>query len=202
MRSLVLFFIVSLLVLAPAAANAQVAQAPLDPATAQTVLPVIDDAQVLDATKPRPAKVTRYTGACRKLPTSNPFVAAFRATCRAEGDAFSASLVLPTCKSAPRCRIRLKRYATDLGRQARTFRRLNVVIKTAVTGTECRSVLRKPKAVLLTVTRLRSAATRLAAATLVGGARVNRGISRFYAIDRAPLLDHRGQLDGFRASCL
>ena len=55
------------LVLGAGTAVAQTAPAPppLAPARVTLLLPVIDYSQVLDATKPVPAKLSRYTAACR-----------------------------------------------------------------------------------------------------------------------------------------
>lgn len=187
------------------AAQAQTTtSAPLTDRQANALLPVIDYSQILDATKPSPVKLSRFTGACRKLPLNDRLIAAFRATCRAEGDAFTAGLRVPACRSADRCRARLNRYANDLGKQALASRRWNGVIKTEVTDTDCRQVLRLSAAVLKTITTLQKAARNVIKAIDTGGSAkaVNVAVARFYGVSRAPLLDHRGRLDSFRAACV
>lgn len=175
---------------------------PLPPATEAAIYPVIDYAQILDAGKPDPAKISRYTSACRKLTPSNRLIATYRAVCRAEGDAFTAGLRLPNCRSSARCSARLTRYASDLDRQASASRKFNAALKSGVTDTDCRSSLRVSAAVLSTAMRLRKAASALVKSINGGTAKsVNDGVARFYGIDRAALLDHRGRLDQFRAAC-
>jgi predicted nucleic acid-binding protein len=175
---------------------------PLTDRQSNALLPVIDYAQILDASKPSPVKLARYTGACRKLPLTDKLIAAFRATCRAEGDAFTAGLRLPNCRSTDRCRVRLTRYVSDLGKQAVAARRWNVVIKTAIPDTDCRRVLRTSSAILRTIARLQSGAKAVVTAISTGSTdRVNAAVARFYGIDRSALLDHRGRLDSFRAAC-
>lgn len=187
-----------------AAAQAQTTSpAPLTDRQSNALLPVIDYAQILDATKPSPVKLARFTGACRKLPLTDRLIAAFRATCRTEGDAYTAGLRVPACRSADRCRARLTRYATDLGKQAIASRRWNAVIRTEVPDTDCRNVLRLSSNVLKTITALQKAARNVVKAIDTGGSAkaVNLAVARFYAVSRSALLDHRGRLDSFRAAC-
>jgi hypothetical protein len=176
---------------------------PLAPARDAAIYPVIDYGQVLDATKPLPAKLSRFTTACRKLGRTDVLIAAFRGVCRTEGDAYEAGLRVPNCRSAARCRARLTRYASDLGRQAAASRRLNGVLKTTITDADCRSALRINLATLHTIAKLRTAATKLVRtiATATSMDPVNKAVAAFYAIDRSPLLDHRGRLDTYRAAC-
>ncbi|UTI62591.1 hypothetical protein NBH00_14605 [Paraconexibacter antarcticus] len=187
--------------LAAAQTTAPAPALPLSAARAAAVGPVIDYAQVLDATKPLRAKLARYAGACRRLPVGDTFITAYRALCRTEGDAYTAGLVLPTCRSADRCRARLTRYAADLGLQMNASRRFNRVLKTTVTDPDCRRALRLRQAVLLTAARLQRQAA--AVVKLIGGdpRKLGAAVGKFYAIDRSALLDHRGRLDTFRAAC-
>lgn len=201
---LIVVFTLGLVPGAVGAAAQSPAPAPAPPLSAERVsalLPVIDDAQVLDAAKPVRAKLSRYTGACRRLPRTDVLIVAYHAVCLSEGDAFAASLTLPTCKSAGRCRARLNRYGAALGRQASASRRLNTVLKTEVTDPDCRSALRLSRAVLTAIAKLKAGAATVVKA--IGGdpKRVSTAIARFYAIDRSPLLDHRGRLDTFRSAC-
>lgn len=186
-----------------AAATAQTAD-PAPPLSADRVaalMPVVDYAQVLDATKPVRAKLARYASACRKLSTGDPLIRSYRKVCRTEGDAYTASLVLPTCRSADRCRARLTRYAADLGLQMDASRRFNKVVKATVTDPDCRGALRLRQAVLTTALALQRAATTVVKGIGGDGTKLNAAIARFYAIDRSALLDHRGRLDTFRAAC-
>ncbi|MCW3040856.1 MAG: hypothetical protein JWM31_2761 [Solirubrobacterales bacterium] len=187
---------------ATATAQTTTTPPPLTPATETALYPVIDYAQILDATKPAPAKISRYTSACRKLTPSNRLIAAYRAVCRAEGDAFTAGLRLPACRSNARCQARLNRYAADLQRQEDASRTFNLALKAVVQDVDCRSALRVNAATLNTVARIRRAAVALVR-TIVNGtaAQISQGVARFYSVDRAALADHRGRLDQFRAAC-
>jgi hypothetical protein len=191
------------LILGAGSATAQTADPapPLSAQRAAALLPVIDYAQVLDATKPVRAKLARYASACRKLPTGDPLLRAYRRVCRTEGDAFTAGLVLPTCRSADRCRARLTRYGADLGLQMDASRRFNKVLKTTVTDPDCRGALRLRQPVLSTAARLQRSAVTVVKRIGGDGTKLNAAIARFYAIDRSALLDHRGRLDTFRAAC-
>jgi hypothetical protein len=176
---------------------------PLSEARASAIEPVLDAGTVLDATKPVKSQLDRFTRRCRALGLGDDLIRAFRSTCRAEGDAYTASLRLSTCKSSGRCRARIQRYADNLLKQAAASRTLNKRLSTEVTDTDCRNALRISQRALLTVTRLRSASINLVHAIASGSQkRVASGLKRFYALDRSPLLDHRGRLDAFRAACL
>lgn len=213
-KIVVLVLLAAGLLMVPAAGVAQTAATtptttptspapPLTPARDAAIYPVIDYGQVLDATKPVPAKLSRFTTACRKLGRTDVLVAAFRGVCRTEGDAYEAGLRVPNCRSAARCRARLTRYASDLSRQAAASRRLNGVLKTTVADADCRSALRINLATLHTLAKLRTAANKLVRtiATATSMDPVNKAVAAFYAIDRSPLLDHRGRLDTYRAAC-
>lgn len=200
--SLVLATLLGGVVAGAAAQTAGDAPAPLSAQRADALHPVIDYAQILDATKPAPARLSRYTSACRKLPRTDRLIVAFRGVCRSEGDAFTAWLRLPNCRSADRCRARLTRYAAALGRQADASRRLNTVLKQTVPDVDCRGALRVGLPVLRTVGRLTVAAAGLAKA--IGretATQINTRVARLYGTDRSALLDHRGRLDLFRAVC-
>lgn len=200
--SAVLLLLALVLGVGTAVAGAETAPPPLAPARVTLLLPVIDYSQVLDATKPVPAKLSRYTAACRKLPRTDPFVVAFHAVCQSEGDAFTAGLRLPNCRSASRCRARLNRYVADLERQASASRRFDAALRTAVSDPDCHAALRIKKAVLATISRLRSAAIAVVRTIGSGTARAQSlAVARFYGTDRSALLDHRGRLDAFRAAC-
>ncbi len=175
---------------------------PLSSQQADLLLPVIEQAQILDAAKPSPTRLARYVTACRKLPRSDRLVAVFRRYCGSEGDRFTSGLRVPTCKSAPRCRARLTRYSSDLAKQATESRRLNRTLKAQVPEFGCRSALRVRYAALKTLTKLRSASRSLVRTVRSGTAKqVSLGVARFYAVDRSALLDHRGRYDAFRAAC-
>lgn len=208
MRTTVMTLLMSMgLVLGAGTASGQGTGAPpplpLAGERAAALDPVLEAALILDATKPAPAKLARFNKACLKLSTTDELLRSFRSACRAEGDAFTAGLRLPSCKSSDRCRARLHRYAANLATQADKSRRLNAKLKLIVPGYDCRSALRITQGVLGALSRLRAGALKLEAAVRSGTAKqVADGVARFYAIDRSPLLDHRGRLDRFRAACV
>jgi hypothetical protein len=175
---------------------------PLSPTRVSAIEPVLEASVVLDQQKPSGANVDRYTRRCRALGLGDDLIRAFRSTCRAEGDAFTASLRLATCKTTGRCRARIQRYADNLLKQADASRKLNKRLKTTVSDEDCRGALRISQRALIAMARLRSASLNLVHAIAAGSQkRVASGLKRFYAIDRSPLLDHRGRLDVFRAAC-
>lgn len=176
---------------------------PLSPTRVSAIEPVLEAGLVLDQEKPSRANIDRFTRRCRALRLGDDLIRAFRSVCRAEGDAFTANLRLPTCKSTTRCRARIRRYADHLRTQADASRKLNTRLKTTVPDNDCRNAMRVSQRALLAMTRLRSAAINLVHAIASGSQkRVASGLKRFYSIDRSPLLDHRGRLDTFRAACL
>jgi hypothetical protein len=176
---------------------------PLSDDRATAMEPVISAAVVLDAVKPKAAPLRRFTTRCRALPVNDDLLAAFRSACRTEGDAFTAGVRLKTCGTAARCRARLHRYVVGLGRQARSARRYNTALARDVPDPECRAALRVSKAQLETVDTLRRNGQGIERAIQQGSLKsMARYMQRFFAINRAPLYDHRGRLDTFRSSCL
>ncbi len=187
---------------ASAAWGQVVPPAPLSNERIAAIQPVLEAGVVLDQRKPSGANLARFTRRCRSLSLGDDLIRSFRAVCRAEGDAFTANLRLPTCKLTGRCRARIHRYADSLLRQINASRKLNVRLKTTVTDTDCRGALRIPQRAIVTMTRLRSASTALVHAIASGSQkRVATTQQRFFLVDRSALLDHQGRLDSFRAAC-
>jgi hypothetical protein len=184
-------------------ATAQTETPPLSDGRVSAIEPVLEASNVLDQEKPSGASIDRYTRRCRSLGVSDRLISAFRGSCRTEGDAFTASLRLATCKTTGRCRARIQRYADDLLKQAQASRKLNTRLKTEVADVDCRNAMRISQRALEAITRIRSAAVNLVHAIASGSQeRVSSGLKRFYSIDRSPLLDHRNRLDAFRAACV
>jgi hypothetical protein len=200
-------FTIGMVLLLTAGAGATTAMAqdtpPISNARLSAIEPVLEASNVLDQEKPSGAAIDRYTRRCRALGVSDRLISAFRGACRTEGDAFTASLRLATCKTTGRCRARIQRYADDLLKQAAASRKLNARLKDEVPDTDCRNALRISQRALIAVTRLRSAAIDVVHAIASGSQkRLQDGLKRFYSIDRSPLLDHRNRFDAFRAACI
>lgn len=164
--------------------------------------PVLKRAVTLDARKPNRDRVKLADTACRGLARTDPFVAAFRATCRANVAAVLHTIAINGCKGIRPCVLAIRRYSAAAGRQASSARALNRILPKEVTDEPCRNTLRYRASELRTLDRLqRSAAALEKALRSQSQGQFRAALGRFFRVDRTKLQTHRARLGQFRIAC-